>query len=73
MGTHEKVERSVLKSVTFRLLVVIADGAIIYFITKSFTIAVSVIVFSNVSSTLIYYFHERAWAKLKWGKKWSWW
>ncbi len=66
---NEKVKRSVIKSITFRILVVMADGLIIYLITKSFVATVGVIIFSNISSTLIYYFHERVWNKIKWGKK----
>jgi len=69
MASFEKIKRSLVKSITFRILVVIADGAIIYLITKSFTIALSVIIFSNISSTIIYYLHERVWSKTNWGKE----
>ncbi|MBI5817243.1 MAG: DUF2061 domain-containing protein [Candidatus Yonathbacteria bacterium] len=30
--------------------------------------ALAVIVFSNLASTIIYFFHERAWNKIHWGK-----
>ncbi|MFC1625093.1 DUF2061 domain-containing protein [Patescibacteria group bacterium] len=63
----EIIKRSVAKSATFRVLVMLADGIIIYLITKDLLIAGSVIVFSNISSTIIYYFHERVWSKIRWG------
>jgi uncharacterized membrane protein len=66
---REKVRRSVVKSVTFRALVMIADGFIIFALTNSYKIAISVILLSNLSSTIIYFFHERAWDKVSWGKQ----
>jgi len=68
MPFKERVKRTIVKSITFRALVILADGLIIYFITKSLIVATSVIIFSNIASTLIYYFHERAWNRVKWGK-----
>jgi len=69
MSIKEKVKRSVVKSITFRILDALAEGLIIYLITKSFIVTVGVIIFSNISSTVIYFFHERAWSKIQWGKK----
>jgi len=68
MPFKERIKRTIVKSITFRALVILADGLIIYFITKSLVIATSVIIFSNIASTIIYYLHERAWNKVKWGK-----
>lgn len=64
-----RVKRSVTKSVTFRILVMLADGLIIYAITKEVFLAIGIIIFSNISSTIIYYVHERAWNRIEWGKE----
>ena len=69
MMAVETVKRSVAKSITIRILVMMADGIIIYAITKNIGMALGVIIFSNISSTIIYYFHERAWNKTMWGKR----
>lgn len=62
-------KRSVVKSITFRILVMIADGFIVYALTKSYQVALGVIIFSNISSTIIFYFHERVWNRVSWGRK----
>lgn len=69
MAFHESRVRSVAKAATFRVLIVLADIGIIYVITKNYKVALSVVVFSNIASTLIYIFHERAWNKVHWGKE----
>jgi len=69
MSFYENVKRTVAKSITFRILVMLTDGLIIYAITKEVFLAMGIIIFSNISSTIIYYVHERAWNKIKWGKR----
>lgn len=69
MAFHESAKRSIVKSITFRILVMLGDGLIIYTITKKADLALSIILLSNLSSTIIYYVHERAWNKVKWGRK----
>lgn len=64
----EHSKRSLVKSITFRILVLISDGIIIYSITHRYDVAITVIFFSNFSSTILYYFHERVWNRIRWGK-----
>jgi uncharacterized membrane protein len=68
MSYYVTKRRSVVKSITFRILIVMADGVIIYTITKSLALSLSVIILSNISSTIIYFVHERVWNNIKWGK-----
>lgn len=68
MKFYEKVSRSFAKSITFRVLVLISDSFIIYFITHRFDTTLEVIIFSNIFSTVLYFFHERVWTKIHWGK-----
>lgn len=69
MAFHESRTRSITKAITFRVLIVLADIVIVYVITKSYKVALLVIVFSNIVSTLVYVFHERAWNRVYWGKE----
>ena len=64
----ENVGRSLAKAITFRLLILAADGIIIFAITKRYDIALTVMFFSNLSSTILYFMHERMWDRLNWGK-----
>ena len=68
MAFRESRGRTITKAITFRILVIIADMTVIYFITGSLKIAASVITITNITSTVMYVVHERAWNKVHWGK-----
>jgi uncharacterized membrane protein len=40
---------------------------IITAVTHSYGVAFGVTVATNVGSTILYYLHERVWAKIRWG------
>jgi adenylylsulfate kinase len=61
-------KRSIVKAVTFRVLVIMADALVIFFITRRYDLTLGFIVLSNITSTLLYYFHERLWDKVHWGR-----
>lgn len=64
----ENTKRSVVKAITFRVLILFSDGIIIYAITHRYDITLGVIFFSNLSSTILYIIHERLWNTVHWGK-----
>jgi uncharacterized membrane protein len=66
---NEHSKRSLLKAVTFRIIIICSDSIIIYTITHRFDIAFTVILFSNLASTILYFIHERIWNKIHWGKE----
>jgi uncharacterized membrane protein len=68
MRFNEKIERSLLKSITFRLLVITSDFIVIFLITHRYDITIGVVALSNLSSTILYFFHERTWNTIHWGK-----
>jgi uncharacterized membrane protein len=61
-------KRSFVKSITFRILIVIADTTIVLALTKRYDLAIGFVVLTNLASTLLYYLHERVWAHIHWGK-----
>lgn len=65
---HERFSRSIVKALTFRLLIIISDGIIIYAITHRYDLTLGVMLFSNFASTIIYFIHERIWNGIHWGK-----
>ncbi|OGG20232.1 hypothetical protein A3D03_03320 [Candidatus Gottesmanbacteria bacterium RIFCSPHIGHO2_02_FULL_40_13] len=65
---YELFHRSIVKAITFRLMILIADGIIIYLITRRYDLTLGVVLFSNISSTIIYIIHERIWNEVHWGK-----
>jgi uncharacterized membrane protein len=66
---REHLKRSITKAITFRMLILISDSIIIYAITKRYDVAVAVMVFSNIASTIMYFLHERVWNTISWGKR----
>lgn len=66
---NEHTKRSLVKAITFRILILISDGIIIFSITHRYDIALAVIFFSNFASTILYFIHERIWNKIRWGKE----
>ncbi|HRN95830.1 MAG TPA: DUF2061 domain-containing protein [Candidatus Levybacteria bacterium] len=69
MAFRELNQRSIVKTITYRFLIILSNFTITYLLTKSFTLATSVAGVSFVINTLIYYFHERIWNTVRWGKK----
>lgn len=65
----EKLSRSVMKSVTFRILIFIADGVVVYFFTHKLDLALGIVVVRNIIAMVLYFMHERVWNKIKWGVK----
>ena len=65
---HEHVKRSVAKALTFRSIIIVSDIIIVYTITHRIDLTLGVLFFSNIASTTIYFFHERFWNTVKWGK-----
>lgn len=65
---HEHVKRSVAKALTFRSIIIVSDVIIVYTITHRVDLTLGVLFFSNIASTTIYFFHERFWNTVHWGK-----
>ena len=66
METHK---RSIVKSLTFRILATIITLVIVWIFTRDIVISSSVTIAENLLKMLIYYLHERAWAGIAWGTK----
>ncbi len=65
---QENIKRSLVKTVSWRVVGTLATVAISYFITGTLALAFSIGGIELVSKMVLYFFHERAWNNLKWGK-----
>jgi uncharacterized membrane protein len=45
------------------------DFIIIFVITRRYDFAFGIMLASNIGSAILYYFHERAWNKIEWGRQ----
>ena len=66
MVEHKK--RSIAKAISWRTLGTLDTMLISYFVTGSPLAAVSIGAFGLITKTLLYYFHERAWNKINFGR-----
>jgi uncharacterized membrane protein len=64
METHK---RSIVKSITFRIIATITTLIIVWIFTQNVVISLGVTLTENLLKMILYYFHERAWTKISWG------
>jgi adenylylsulfate kinase len=64
----ETLKRSIVKTVTYRVAILILDFASIYLFTGQLKVALGFMIVSNIYTSVAYFFHERIWDKIKWGK-----
>lgn len=60
----DKPLKSIIKSVSWRVVGTIDTMIISYFITGRVTLAVSIGSVEVITKTILYYFHERVWAHI---------
>jgi len=61
--------RSALKAMTWRIIGTADTFVISWAITKEPITAGAIASFEVFTKTILYYFHERGWNKVKWGRK----
>ncbi len=64
----ETKRRSLLKSIVWRIIATINGilGALLF--TGNIEQSIKIGVFANITGFILYYFHERVWNRIKWGK-----
>lgn len=62
-------KRSIVKSITWRIICIIVSIIIAFFLTGKIDIAIAIGTTYNAITMVLYYFHERLWNTLKWGKE----
>jgi uncharacterized membrane protein len=65
----EKPARSLVKAISWRLTGTLDTILVSWFVTKSFTLAISIGGVEVFTKLIIYYLHERAWNKIHFGRE----
>lgn len=65
----EEIKRSLLKTISWRIIGTIDTIFISWIITGTLTLAFSIGAIELVSKMLLYFFHERLWNTIEWGKQ----
>jgi uncharacterized membrane protein len=58
-----------VKAITFRTLILCSDAVIVFVITHRWDMTLGLVVATNLASTTLYFIHERAWARIQWGRE----
>lgn len=66
--TSEKPIRSIVKSISWRLIGTIDTFIISWLITGKVSLALTIGAIELVTKMVLYFFHERIWNVIKWGK-----
>ena len=66
--SEETLSRSIVKTISYRAIILFLDFASIYLFTGQIKVAFGFMIVSNIYTTIGYFFHERIWDKIKWGK-----
>lgn len=69
MPYTEKHTRSIAKAISYRIVSISLDLLIIFAITKKADLTLWIVVLSNLVSIFLYYFHERIWNKVHFGRR----
>lgn len=67
--SKESHARSIVKSITYRVLIVISIFIITLLTTGRLADAAAITGISAITGTIIYYLHERVWSRIHWGRK----
>lgn len=59
--------RSIVKTLSWRLVGSLSTFAISFFMLGNITIAGTIAILQFIANTILYYIHERIWNKIKWG------
>ena len=66
-GRSETRKRSIVKALTYRVVIVCLDFLAVWLFTHKVDVALGFMIVSNVYTTVGYFVHERIWARIGWG------
>jgi len=61
--------RSFVKALSYRILGTLSTFVIAYILTGNATMSGAIASLEVFTKTILYYFHERGWNKINWGRK----
>ena len=67
--TQETHKRSVFKAISWRIVATLTTMSIVYMFTKKLILTLEVGIVEVMAKMCFYYFHERIWEKVGWGRQ----
>jgi len=66
---YENKKRSILKTISWRTLATITTGIVVYIFTGQLFLAISIGSIEVIVKIVLYFFHERFWNRISYGKR----
>ncbi len=67
--SKERKRRSIIKALSWRIFATFLTMTIVYIFTRRVILSLEVGIIEVMAKMLFYYFHERMWANIQWGRK----
>lgn len=64
----EKVNRTLIKVISWRVVITASNFLLTYFLTGSWQTGLAFVGLATVVNTIVYALHERGWNYIQWGK-----
>ena len=65
----EHWKRSLVKAITYRIIILLLDFLVVYVLTGQYVVALTFMIVSKIYTSFAYYGHERIWNRISWGKR----
>jgi len=65
----EGIKRSLAKAITYRIICIVMLAIVSFIFTGDLSQVTGIVVVFQGIQMVVYYFHERAWERVKWGNK----
>jgi len=66
---YETKNRSILKAISWRTWATMTTAVIVFIFTGQFALALTIGLLEVIAKMVLYFFHERLWQKISYGKK----
>lgn len=63
----EEIKRSLTKAITYRIICIVMLAIVSFIFTGDLSQVTGIVVVFQGIQMFVYYFHERAWERVKWG------
>lgn len=65
---HDRWRRSLAKTLTYRIVIIVMIFIVSKWVTHDTKEALVITGWNTILATIIYYFHERVWSRIRWGR-----
>ncbi len=59
-------KRSIVKGLVWRSIAIVGSFTTAYLVIGSWATSIELTIWGNIVAAILYYFHERLWARIKW-------